>query len=424
MHGASSTVQVHPKSWRKHASIVVAFHIAIAVGGVMLARLLGSVTQVALARLMGVADFGTYTTLYTLLAPVVMVTSMGLDTWLLHQGGRSVSIDTAISQVFALRLLATAGLMAVAVAVLWASGRTGVMLPMILAALGLTSELLLTTAHTALRAQIRNIAAALLQVAVAGITIALIWLAWDPRQPLLVATGYRLVADAIGLVLLLWLLHRSLRLMIWRPAQLWGMIRQARAYFATDLLASVALKADLTLVALLLGTLGAGIYGPALTIINTTFLVPAVAWQVLLPLVTRQKVGSRSFRWTISLTLAGSITYGIAWALTLAVGSPFIIELVFRGQYDGAAPLLQIMSVIPLLKSINFCWAMLMVARDNQVLRTKLLAVGAAVNVGANLVCIPLFGLVGAAWVNVLTEVVLLVCYSYGAWRSLHQLHQ
>jgi len=399
----------------------LAINVIVAIVGVLLARLLGSLTQVALARLMNLSDFGMYTTLYSLLGPVVMITSMGLDTWLLRQGGSPEDLESVISQVFMLRFLATGALMVVAIVVLLVSGKTSLELPIIFAALGLTFELLLTTAHTALRAQNRSRAAALLQVVVPGLTIVLTLALWNIYTPLLTATGYRLLADAFGVGLLLWLLRLSFQRLRWTPRRLWGMIGQARAYFAADLLSSVALKADLTMVAFMIGAVGAGIYSPTLLIINTTFLVPAVAWQVLLPVISAQQPSSRGFRWTVGLAVAGSVLYGLFWAAAFWWGSGLIIDLVLRAQYREAVPLLQIMCLIPLFKSLNFCSAMVMVARDDQVLRTKLLAVGSVVNVVANAIFIPLFGLAGAAWVNLATEIILLIAYSGGAWVSLRR---
>ncbi|MBV9790486.1 MAG: polysaccharide biosynthesis C-terminal domain-containing protein [Chloroflexi bacterium] len=421
MQSASSPVAIFRKNWRSHASMGLAINVIVAIVGVLLARLLGSLTQVALARLMNLSDFGMYTTLYSLLGPVVMITSMGLDTWLLRQGGSPEDLESVISQVFMLRFLATGALMVVAIVVLLVSGKTSLELPIIFAALGLTFELLLTTAHTALRAQNRSRAAALLQVVVPGLTIVLTLALWNIYTPLLTATGYRLLADAFGVGLLLWLLRLSFQRLRWTPRRLWGMIGQARAYFAADLLSSVALKADLTMVAFMIGAVGAGIYSPTLLIINTTFLVPAVAWQVLLPVISAQQPSSRGFRWTVGLAVAGSVLYGLFWAAAFWWGSGLIIDLVLRAQYREAVPLLQIMCLIPLFKSLNFCSAMVMVARDDQVLRTKLLAVGSVVNVVANAIFIPLFGLAGAAWVNLATEIILLIAYSGGAWVSLRR---
>lgn len=422
MQQATSTSVNSYQRWRRHASTHIIVNVGIALIGVLIARILGSVLQILLARSMSVADFGLYTTLYTLLGSVVMITSLGLDIWLLRQGGSGELLDLAIGQVFGLRLIVTGALMIVAVLFIFVSGRAVVGLPVVFAALGLTLELLLTTAHTALRAQIRNRAAAGVQILVAGLSVTLIWAFWNRREPLLTATGYRLFADIVGLAIVLWLLWRNLRLIVWRVGRMVQIVRQASAFFVSDLLATVALKADLTMVALLIGAIGAGIYSPALTIINATFLVPTVVWQVLLPIVARQPTGSRGFRWTMFLVLAGSVLYGLIWVVVLGFGAEYVINVVFRSQYLDAVPLLRIMSFIPLLKSINFCWAMLMVARDRQVFRTKLLAVGATFNVVGNGICIPFFGLPGAAWINLVTEVVLLLCYSYGAWRTVYKL--
>lgn len=422
MHAVSSAFIAWRKNWRTDTSTRAVLHVSIALVGVVIARLLGSVTQIVLARWMGVADFGVYTTMYTLLGPVIMIASLGLDTWLLRQGHDATTLDSAISQVFAMRLLAIGGLMLLAVSLIFASGRVTLTIPIVFAALGLTCELLLTTAHTALRAQIRNGAASVLQMIVAGLTLILIWVFWTDRAPLLAATGYRLLADAIGVVLLIWLLRRSLRFMVWRVAPLVRMIKQAWPYFASDLLAMVAMRADLMLVALIIGAIGAGIYAPALTIINMTFLMPTVAWQVLLPILSRQPVGARSFRTIMILTAVGHIVYGIGWAIVLWWNSELLIRVLFQASYLDAATLLQIMSLIPLIKSINFCTTLIMVARDQQIFRTKLQSIGAIFNVTANVIGIPLFGLVGAACVNLATEVVLLACYGYGAWRTSYRL--
>ena len=406
---------------QRHTSATVVLNVGVALVGVMVARLLATGTHIVLARQMGVADYGMYTTLYTLLGYTVVFTGLGLDTWLLHQGGRPATLDDSISQVFSLRLFATGGLMAAAVAVLVASGQSSAAQPLVLAALGLTCELLLTTGNSALRAQVRNRGAALLQVVVAALFLGLVGLMWNQQAPLLSATLYRLVADVAGVVVLVALLRRNLHLTMWTWSRFARLIRQARAFFAADLLATVALKADLTLVALLIGAVGTGIYSPALTIINTTFIIPSVAWQVLLPVLSAQQVGSRMYRRIVAGALAGSLLYGVIWALILGPNAALVIDLVLEAEYRATVPLLQIMSFIPLLKSLNFCWAMMMVANGDQALRTKFLAGGAAINVLANLVSIPLLGLVGAAWVNLATEIVLLAGYSYGAFLSLRR---
>lgn len=405
----------------RRAALSVALNLGVAVFGAVLARLLSSVTQFVLARWMGIDDFGLYTSLYTLLGPTIVIASLGLDTWLLRQGGNIETLDLAINQVFLIRLVLSLLLMLVAVPLMLLSDEPGLTLLLVLiAAAGLACELLLTTASIALRAQVRNVAAALLQALAALAMLVLILVLWNAHSSVLAVAVYRLAAGLFGMGLLVWLLRRTLRLE-WNISKLRASIRQSRVYFVSDILSAVALKADLTLVALLLGSLAAGTYSPALTIINTTFLVPHVMWQVLLPVAARQPVGSRRFKLIVSLSLLGSLLYGVIWAFALNFGAEQIVQLIYGTQYLGAVPLLRVMSLIPLLKSLNFCWVLIMITRDRQVLRTKLQAVGAGVNGLGNLAIIPFFGLIGAAWVNLGTEAILMICYAYGSWVALRR---
>lgn len=58
-HGFIMRLAAQVRRPRPHARVM--FSVGVAVGGVVVARLLGSVVQIMLARWMGVADFGLYT---------------------------------------------------------------------------------------------------------------------------------------------------------------------------------------------------------------------------------------------------------------------------------------------------------------------------------------------------------------------------
>ena len=62
-----------------------------------------------------------------------------------------------------------------------------------------------------------------------------------------------------------------------------------------------------------------------------------------------------------------------------------------------------------------------MIAHNRQLQRTKLQLWGAIVSIVGNLVALPWVGLIGAAWVNTLAELVLLVAYGYGAFTTMQQ---
>lgn len=412
--------------WYRWLSSSIVFDVGIALGGVVIARFMSGVTQILLARWMGEADFGVYSMAYALLTPVIVITGLGLDTWLLRQSSDEARLPTAISQVFSLRLLSSLALMGITILVIEATMPEEVPpLILLMAGISLVFELLLMTAHIALRAQLRNQATALLQMLVAALLLLLCWLAWLPDAPLLAVTGYRLLSMGVGVLLLLWLLRESLHF-FWQPAPMLAMLGQARAFVISDILAAISLRADLTLVALFLGSAATAIYSPALTIITMTYIIPTVAWQVLLPVISRQRQASnlRGFRWTLGLTLAGSVLYGLLWVVVLGWQAEWVVQMLYNNQYGDVVPLLHITSLMPLFKSLAFCGAMVMVAGDRHVLRTKLQAIGSAFNGLSNLLLIPLFGLLAAAWINMLTQAILVVVYSYGVWVTLRHWNE
>ncbi len=374
--------------------------------------------------MLGVADFGTFTALYALLSPLVIVAGLGLDTWLLRQGGDEHTLDQAIGQVLVVRLGSLVVLGVVVGAGLLAAGWPPLAVPVLLAALGLGCEFLITTAAAALRAQVRNVAATLIQVLGAAMWLGLVWQAQIPTAPLLVATGYRCAAAVLGAAIAVWWLRAQLVRHTWQARSLWNVVVRSRAFFIADLLANVALRADLVLIALLIGAVGAGIYSPALTIINMTFLVPTAVWYVVVPLAARQRANRAEFLRLLLLLLTASVLFGTICALVFTTGAAPLITLVFGPQYRAAVPLLQIMAAVPLLKSINFCWGLVMVVHDAQRARVRVLAASTAFNIVTNMMALSIFGVVGVAWVNVATETLLVGGYGYGAWRALQQFQE
>ena len=289
------------------SSLAVVLNVVIAVGGVLIARLLGAITQVVLARLFGVAGNGLYTSIYTLLGPALILASLGLDTWLLRQSSNSAMLDRMISYVLTLRLLVASVVLCALASMILLIGEEGFTLTLVaFGAATVLVEMLLATGAVALRAQLRNWQAAMLQVMAAGLLIGAVGLM--PRGVLSVATvvELRFLVGLLGLGVLIWLLRHSLR-PAWQFGQLLSVLRETRIFFISDILANIALKADLTIVTILIGSLAAGIYGPALLIINTTFIVPMTAWQVLLPTLVRAFQVGRRGRTILWLAIAGSI---------------------------------------------------------------------------------------------------------------------
>lgn len=423
MHPVRHTVSKYLTLLRKPKVLKASLTVMVAIGGMIAARLLSTLTQVLLTHRLGIENFGHYTALYAILTPIVIAASLGLDVWLVRQSSDALLVHKNIGRVFSLRLLICSILMMLAVPFVLTQNSTFTLLLAVTAALGLICDLLVTTIDSALRAQIRSIAATAIQFGAASGLLVLIYAFWYTSSPLLGAVFYRLVVMAAALLVGSWLIRNALRLR-WQPRQWLETVKQARVYFLSEILANITLKADLTLIALLVGSTATALYSPALLLINTTFLVPNVSAHIVLPIIVRHRAVSPIYRFVMAVSLVGSLVYGLFWALIFFWKVGWIVDLLYGQEYVGTIPLLQIMCLIPLLKSFNFCSTTVMIAHDQQVRRTRLQAIGAFFNLFGNLLMLPFFGLIGAAIVNLLTEFILFVAYGYGAWITWNEENQ
>jgi O-antigen/teichoic acid export membrane protein len=100
---------------------------------------------------------------------------------------------------------------------------------------------------------------------------------------------------------------------------------------------------------------------------------------------------------------------GGAISMGLFLGAPLMIQFVFGKDYLPAVTTLRLFGFIPLLIFLNNAFGNMVVAVELQGKPLLCMrGIGVLINVGLNLVCIPMFGYNGAAFATVITELALL----------------
>ncbi|HTC24272.1 MAG TPA: polysaccharide biosynthesis C-terminal domain-containing protein, partial [Gemmatimonadales bacterium] len=134
----------------------------------------------------------------------------------------------------------------------------------------------------------------------------------------------------------------------------------------------------------------------------TTVLFPLLAAMA----VRREWDGLRTY---MGRALASAGWIGLGIAAVLALGADVIVRLAFGRQYADAAPLLRVLVLsLPLLFVGNIAMMVSQaICRERDLLVR--LAVCLVINVGANLIAIPRWGPLGAAWTTVGSELLLCV---------------
>lgn len=197
-------------------------------------------------------------------------------------------------------------------------------------------------------------------------------------------------------------------------------LRALPAFSGVSLLSALEYQLDVILVSILLTQADVAIYSAAATIMAIVLTV-AQAYRMVLypqlihaltqrPAATGRLVGS-------SVVLMGGLA-GLT-ALGVFVMAPGLIRLIYGSHMVVAEPVLRVLIWNVILAFVNVPLVRFLMAANGQTLVWQFLLVSVLLNVGANLVLIPLFGPLGPAYARLLSSAVFCGLVGWAAWRRL-----
>lgn len=398
----------------------IAGNTLLLLAGTAISQVLLLLTLFLTARYLGVDVYGQYAASFVLLGQAAVILNFGLDTWLLREGARlAQTVSRKVSDALLIKLLIAAPWFVI-VAGLATQLNPDVYLPPVIAiaAIGVILQTIGTLAQAAFKSQLRNQTTFWLQI-IGNITLLILTLLLIQRGATLLdfiwaRTLAWLVLAGVGLYFLIRAFGIQLRLQSLKPV-----VRQSTSFFLADALGYVYGTADLTIVAIWLGKTAAGLYAPAVTLINAAFIIPNTIHSVVLPVIARAYHENRqaarlpSIMLILGLMLEGAIIAGATFVLARP-----IILLIFGSDFLESAPILSILSIVLFLKALNFALGTILTAIDRQRDRVVAQAFVAVGNVALNLWVVGRYGLVGVAWVYVFTEFCLVIGYGWFVFKN------
>lgn len=158
-----------------------------------------------------------------------------------------------------------------------------------------------------------------------------------------------------------------------------------------------------------------GIYQAALPTANILLAVNGIVGTVLLPMVAELWEKKRSslissavrdlYRFVFLAVLPGVVGFVVYPAI--------IMNLLFGAEYVAAGPILAVLSLGSLFLILNGINAATLSGLGTPKENTKAVFIGAGVNLGANLILIPLFGGLGAAISTLFSSVMIFLASTY-----------
>jgi O-antigen/teichoic acid export membrane protein len=189
------------------------------------------------------------------------------------------------------------------------------------------------------------------------------------------------------------------------PAFGLAQLRQTPGFFAIHLFSVLDYQTDAFLISLMLTETDLGYYSAALTITLAISLMTFAIRAAIYPVMSRY---AREAPDKLALLHAKANQYLIALALPIAAAVCLlarpIIRLIYGEAFAPAAPVLQVSIWAAVFLLVNVPNARLLLVDNRQAAAAGLTAVSMSVNVVANLILIPLFGIVGAATARVVAS--------------------
>jgi O-antigen/teichoic acid export membrane protein len=189
-----------------------------------------------------------------------------------------------------------------------------------------------------------------------------------------------------------------------RPSMVW--IRESWPLFVNQLLQGLFFKVDALLLPILAGAAAGGVYAAAYKVSEGAGIVSSSFTLALFPRLSR--AGDLSHAYRLALRILLQLAFPLAAGVAL-LAEP-IVAVVGGPEYlpDSAIALAILICYLPLSYANGLAQYVLIAAGRQRMLTGAFLA-ALAFNLVANLLLIPRFSYVGAAWVTVASEVVLLV---------------
>jgi O-antigen/teichoic acid export membrane protein len=195
-----------------------------------------------------------------------------------------------------------------------------------------------------------------------------------------------------------------------------SLLRQGLLLGVASLLAAGYYRVDIIVLSALAGSAPAGLYGAAYRFIDQSRAIAGFLGVTGHPELARTADDPLAFRSTVGqMALAAAVGGSLVAVVLFVFGEP-LMRLLFGARFADAPGLLRVLSLAVLPMFLNNVLPYAMIARRRQAVYVAINFVALAVNLGGNVLLIPLFGPFACAWLTVVTE-CLVLCLSLMAMR-------
>ncbi|HTZ87489.1 MAG TPA: oligosaccharide flippase family protein [Solirubrobacteraceae bacterium] len=383
-------------------------------GAYVLGILLSLISAPLLVRHLGVATFGRYVSVLSLVTIVAGFTEGGLNSVVLREfatldgARRSAMMRSAIGMRIVLTLAGVA--LVTAFAAIAGYGST-LVLGTLLAGVGLVLQLLQSLLAVTLQAELRfgwaSVAELVRQVVNVALIVALV-LAGAGVLPLL-AVAIPASAVSLAMTVPLVMAHVSLR-PAFHLGRLWRLLRETAPWAVISAVNVVYFRVSIVLMSVVAGAVQTGYFATSFRITEVLVGIPALVISAAFPILARAHRDDRDrFEYASGRIFELALLAGTWLVLCLEVGAGFAIHVLAAHKADPAIAVLRIQgaAVLATFVAVACGYPLLTLHRYRLVLVSNLLAL--AISATLTLALAPSLGARGSALAALIAECGLAV---------------
>jgi O-antigen/teichoic acid export membrane protein len=379
---------------------------------------LGIVVTAVIARSLGDAGFGVWSSLLVVVQMSAYLANLGIEQVGVRRAAAEPEREAEwIGATVALRALVSLPATLISIVAVLLISESG---NMVLAGLLASLTILCSgpdTVRALLQLRLRN------DVNVAVMTFSSI--AWGASAIAVSAAGGGLVPLAVAFlistlattVLQVVVGLRAGGIVLVGSRHLWGPLARVGLPLAgAGVLVLAYARIDQVLVLELVGAREAGLYAAVYRILEQAHFLPLAVSLTLLPLISAAHPADPARVRELLQTTAGylAVVSLPALGVALAAAEP-MIELLFGAEFSAAAPALPVLMGAFVLICFGYLSGNLVVVLGLQRRFLLYAVIGLVFNVGLNLALLPSYGFLAAAWITLATELLVVGL----AWRAV-----
>ena len=231
----------------------------------------------------------------------------------------------------------------------------------------------------------------------AAVKLGLVWLGED-----VTAFAWASLGEAALAAAALWFVYRRraqrFGAWVWRPMVARDMLREAWPLLVSSIAMMVYARTDQVMLGQWLGDQSVGLYAAAVRVAEAWYFVAVALILSAFPAIVRSRESAPAvYRLRLTRLYEVLLIVTLSAALAITLGAELIVAVAFGEAYAAAAPVLALYTWVGVAALLGGASTQHLVAEQLGRFELYRAGLGAALNLGLNVLLIPRYGMLGAA---------------------------